>query len=456
MGKIESNQIAWGALLSILVVIAPISASFHTQKAYAATATGVMVPLYTYPTSSTWDSVAKTKTNYPSVPIIAIVNPSNGPGGSKDSNYAAGIQKLQSAGVTVLGYVYTGYGSRSSTTIKADISAWNSWYKVNGIFFDEMSNTGGKETYYKSLSDYAKSLSSAYTVGNPGADTASSYIGTMDNIIIYENSGLPSLSSLGGWHSNYDKKNFSIIPYAVGSLDRTYVSSASSKVGYIYITNDNLPNPWDSVPSYLSDLASAVNTANGATSSSSSPPPSASTTTSYTVTVKSADLAGSGFNGMWTTISKGGIVIKTGYTPLSFSATSGASYQVTVSNYGNYVFDHWNGGSTSATRTISVTTEATLIAYYGTGSKQVNLTVRSAQLSGTVYSGMWTTVSQGSTTVKTGFTSLSYTAQTGSSYQVTVADYANYLFDHWENGSTSRTRTVTPSSDTVITAYYKS
>src|SRR6185436_618769 len=113
---------------------------------------------------------------------------------------------------------------------------------------------------------------------------------------------------------------------------------------------------WDSVPSYFGDLTSAVNAANG--SPSISHPPTPTTTTSYTVTVKSTDLGGSGFNGMWTTISKGGSVIKTGFTPLSFSATSGTSYQVTVSNYGNYVFDHWNGGSTSATRTISVATEA--------------------------------------------------------------------------------------------------
>jgi len=449
MRNIGSHQIILGAILSVLVVIAPISAGFHTQAAYAATATGVMVPLYTYPTSSTWDTVAKAKSSYPSVPIIAIINPSNGPGASKDSNYAAGIQKLQSAGVTVLGYVFTSYGSRSSSTIKADISTYNNWYKVNGIFFDEMSNVGGKETYYKSLSDYAKSLSSSYTVGNPGADTASSYVGTMDNIIIYENAGLPSISSLGGWHSNYDKKNFSIIPYAVGSLDKTYVSKAASEVGYMYITNDNLPNPWDSVPSYFNDLTSAVNAANG------SPTSSPSTTTTYTVTVKSADLSGSAFNGMWTTISKGGSVIKTGYTPLSFSAVSGSSYTVSVSNYANYVFDHWESGSTSSSRIVSVSKDTTLTAYYSTGPKQVNITVRSAHLSGTVYTGMWTTVAQGSTVLKTGFTSLSYTAQTGTSYQITIADYANYVFDHWENGSTSRTRTVTPSSDTMITAYYK-
>jgi hypothetical protein len=36
-----------------------------------------------------------------------------------------------------------------------------------------------------------------------------------------------------------------------------------------------------------------------------------------------------------------------------------------------------------------------------------------------------------------------------------MADYKNYIFDHWEDGSKSRTRTVTPGSDLIVTAYYK-
>ena len=40
-----------------------------------------------------------------------------------------------------------------------------------------------------------------FTVGNPGADTRSTYIGTVDNIIIYERQGLPLGDSLIGWQS---------------------------------------------------------------------------------------------------------------------------------------------------------------------------------------------------------------------------------------------------------------
>ena len=342
-------------LLSSLIALT----AFSSPPTFAVGSTGVIVPLYTYPTSGTWDTMVKVKTSYPFVPTVVIINPSSGPGSAKDSNYSDGIKKLQDAGISVLGYVYTSYSSRAASAVKADIDKYKSYYpSINGIFFDEMANWQGKETYYKSLTSYVKSKGYSITVGNPGADTISSYVGTVDNIVIYEREGTPSLSYLKGWHLNHDKKNFSMLPHKVGTLDKTYVKSATPYVGYMFITSDALPNPWDSLPSYYSTLSSTINSANGASAS----------TTSYTVSVRSADLSGTLFDGMWTTIKNSdGAVLKTGYTPLSFAAKSGTTYQVTVSNYANYVFDHWNNGSTSNARTITVSNDTTLKAYYRTG-----------------------------------------------------------------------------------------
>jgi hypothetical protein len=344
-------------LLSSLVALT----AFSSAPAFAAAATGVIVPLYTYPTSSTWHTMIKVKTSYPSVPTVVIINPSNGPGNAKDSNYSDGIKKLQSAGISVLGYVYTSYSSRVASAVKADIDRYKTYYpSINGVFFDEMANWQGKENYYKSLTDYVKSKGYSMTVGNPGADTISSYVGTVDNIVIYEREGTPSLSYLKGWHLNHDKKNFSMLPHKVSTLDKTYVKNAMPYVGYMFITSDSLPNPWDSLPSYYSTLSSTINSANGASAPA----------TTYTVNVRSADLTGASFSGMWTTIKNSdGAVLKTGYTPLSFTAKSGTTYQVTVSNYANFVFDHWNNGSVSSTRKITVSNDTTLKAYYSTGIK---------------------------------------------------------------------------------------
>ncbi|HJT10620.1 MAG TPA: spherulation-specific family 4 protein, partial [Candidatus Nitrosotalea sp.] len=172
--------------------------------------TGVIIPLYTYP-GTTWTDVIAAKTAHPSVPIAAIINPSSGPGSGIDSNYVSGIQQLQSAGVTVLGYVYTSYAGRSISAVESDISAYHNWYHANGIMFDEMSNANGDESYYSTISNYAKSLGMTMTVGNPGTSTPSSYVGTVDVLSIYEGSGMPSGSTLQAstFNGAYPKSDFS-------------------------------------------------------------------------------------------------------------------------------------------------------------------------------------------------------------------------------------------------------
>jgi hypothetical protein len=86
----------------------------------------------------------------------------------------------------------------------------------------------------------------------------SSYVGTVDTILIYESSGLPTLTSLGGWHAQYDKQNFGIIPYGIPSLDAAFVASARLDVGFVYLTDGTLPNPWDSLSPYFDGLLAAL------------------------------------------------------------------------------------------------------------------------------------------------------------------------------------------------------
>src|SRR5438093_12400260 len=146
--KKSSGKFVW--ILSILMIIS-VPLLSYSHYALAATTTGVIVPLYTYP-DSTWDTVAQAKIAHPSVPVVAIINPDNGPGSSRDSNYVSGIQKLHSAGVVVLGYDATGYGSNSLSSVKSVMNTWKSLYNIDGIFFDEMANWSGLESYYSNLS----------------------------------------------------------------------------------------------------------------------------------------------------------------------------------------------------------------------------------------------------------------------------------------------------------------
>ena len=132
-----------GTALSILLLssLVTLAGSGGASVSALNNTTGVIVPLYTYPTSSTWNTMVKVKTDYPSVPTIVIINPASGPGSSKDSNYSDGIKKLQAAGISVLGYVHTSYSSKTASAVKADIDKYRSYYpSIDGIFFDEMAN----------------------------------------------------------------------------------------------------------------------------------------------------------------------------------------------------------------------------------------------------------------------------------------------------------------------------
>jgi hypothetical protein len=617
---IEKSSIQFVAGILALLLLIPLATTGGFAAAESTATAGIMVPLYSYP-GGTWDRVVETKNAHPGVPIAAIVNPASGPGSSKDSNYASGISSLKSAGVIVLGYVSTSYTSRSLDAVKGDIDRWHSWYPdLDGIFFDEQTNWAGKESYYKQASDYADSKGLTFTVGNPGANSLPSYLDTVDVVLVYESPGLPNLDNYKSW-SSYSNDKLGMIPFSVSSLPTSWVENAAGTIGWIYVTDDSLPNPWDSLPSYFDNLASLLDNGstpnpehtlsvksvdqdgnaitgmwievkqNGATVKTGFTPLTASleesttytvsasnyqqimfdhwsddsksstisvnlsgdssltahydngvtttplsvslqtdktnvlvgssiafsaniqggtapytwsvqfgdgTTSSYTPTaaiskmyntagtfsavatakdaagnvasslpvivtttsktntllVKTVDSAGSSITGYYATLSQNEVEVQTAFSPASFTLNSGETYQVEVSDYGSNVFDHWEDGSKIRTRSIAAGQSAVTAYYSSATPKETSLSVKSVDIDGKSISGLWTVITKDGTTVKTGFTPLTYTAQPGSTYEVTVANYKTYAFDHWEDGSKSSTRQVVASDDTTVTAYY--
>jgi hypothetical protein len=218
-----------------------------------------IVPLYTYPTDPSWDTVIAAKSAHPAVHVVAVVNPASGPGPAADAGYAAGVARLNAAGIKVLGYVATGYAVNNPQAVKADIDRWRAFYpgQIGGIFFDEQSNRAGDVPYYRDLSQYAKAQGMSFTVGNPGQDTAPEFVGALDTMLIYEAAGLPTVNQLGGWHASHAPSNFGVIPHTA-SFDAAFVHNARRYVEYVYVQNDTLPNPWDTVPAYFGDLLAAL------------------------------------------------------------------------------------------------------------------------------------------------------------------------------------------------------
>jgi glucose/arabinose dehydrogenase len=216
----------------------------------------------------------------------------------------------------------------------------------------------------------------------------------------------------------------------------------------------------------------------------------------HTITVRSADIAGNPLAGQYLTVeSPKGTVLKSGYTPLNFTGYQGTKYSVIIRDYSNSTFDHWDGGSTNRERQIELDNDMLLTAYYrviygnnsnnGTAPAPVpvsppasplslspssapavrmsNLTISSVDLAGNARTGHRVTIEslENSTTVQAGNTTLTYAVIAGKPYRVTPQDAGDMVFDHWENGSTDRARTIilnasnNNDSTTTITAYYK-
>jgi hypothetical protein len=220
---------------------------------------GTIVPLYTDPSDPTWATIVNAKAAHPSVRVLAVVNPDSGPGAAKNAAYVEGTMTLAKAGVEPFGYVATSYAMKPSDAVKAEIDAYVAWYPaVQGIFFDEMSDVMGQEAYYASLSQYVKSKGLGWTVGNPGTDVPESFAATVDTLVVFENAGYPSIGELTSWHDGYPSSRFGLLSYQVASFDLPIATEVRSHVGFMYVTNDDLPNPWDSLPPYFDALLGAL------------------------------------------------------------------------------------------------------------------------------------------------------------------------------------------------------
>ena len=361
----KNSRILLVSSMIMMLVLVPILQAIPAALATSAS-TGIVIPLYSYPydgSTFVWNSVNTTKNDHPDVPLFVIINPNSGPcdllAGCPDPNYKKGIANLTKSGVVVLGYLDTLNGLRLQSLVEDDIQDYSDWYKqygLKGVFFDQMNNADGGESYYQDLTNYAKGAAGlTYTFGNPGTDTQTSYVetGTADVLDIFENGALPTISGLQAatfaTTEAFNKQSFSFLSYAQSSLpSEQLIGNFSNFVGYMYLTADSGSNPWDTIASYLSTLASYLDR------------PTA------IITINSVGPSGP-ITGYFIGVTQNGTQIPSGgYTPLAYNGTTGVVYHFIPNDFGFCQFDKWQDtGSTNPDRAILVnSTSATFTAVY--------------------------------------------------------------------------------------------
>ncbi|MBK7978317.1 MAG: spherulation-specific family 4 protein [Deltaproteobacteria bacterium] len=227
----------------------------------------ILLPLYSYPSwyapsTYLWDDVAAAASQ---VPITAIVNPDNGPGGAPpNSDYDVGLTLLRDSGVTLVGYVYTSYGARDLAAVKADVDLYAGSWAVNGIFVDEVSSGAADLTYYQPLYDYIRAKPGLdRVVVNPGTHVDEGYVSApaSDVAVIFENGSGWSSYAPDPYVASYSDERFAALGYGITDVPtmQHFVDLAVQRnVGYVFVTDDTLPNPWDSLPPYWTDEVSYI------------------------------------------------------------------------------------------------------------------------------------------------------------------------------------------------------
>ncbi|KAI0199855.1 Spherulation-specific family 4 [Astrocystis sublimbata] len=172
----------------------------------AVSATGVLLPLYTYPgdNAAAWNPVLEAITVTPDVPWLAVINPSNGPGptglpGNDDMNYIHGVTQLNAQPNTLtLGYVRTDHGASPLAAVQRNITTWASWANytandidigVDGIFFDETSPDPADVKYLESAVSFARTAfgtKQVVAVCNFGTAAPPDYYRICDVVVSFE------------------------------------------------------------------------------------------------------------------------------------------------------------------------------------------------------------------------------------------------------------------------------
>ncbi len=237
--------------------------------AVAADAQRQLVPAYFYPDldepGSRWSQMCDGQDA--SQGSVVIFNPANGPGPQFNADYARVLQHCRTSGQRVIGYVHTTYGQRGLNKVKADVDAYYARYAdVDGIFIDEMSNDPLTRRYYKNLYAHikAKSTGRRFVVGNPGAAAATGWqLGTpvADNVVVFEGS-LDSYQewSPPAWTTTADPSRISHLVHGAVASDGLSSACAAARernAGLAYVTDDLMPNPWDTLPTYWQEQPSA-------------------------------------------------------------------------------------------------------------------------------------------------------------------------------------------------------
>ena len=255
LGRRRQGRGAGAARVCAARLGAAVCVGAAASVAWAGPPLELIVPAYFYPGADNggWNELAATASR---VPTTVIVNPDSGPGSAADPIYAGAIALVRAAGGRVIAYVHTSYGARPLSDVIGDVNTYLAFYQVDGFFVDEMASDGATANvlYYRSIYDYIKGLSAAYTViDNPGTSIPQIYasLPVADRFVVFEDSARHYANyQPEAWQAGYPAGEFIHIVYncTAAKLPAVLDYAVTHGAGGAYVTSLTMPNPYGSLP----------------------------------------------------------------------------------------------------------------------------------------------------------------------------------------------------------------
>jgi hypothetical protein len=345
-------------------------------------------------------------------------------GGSTNANPSGNNEAVYYAPVSE-----SGVGSWTSTT-SYPINVWSESCNAFGGYIYCVNGGGNSLVYYASLS--------------------STGVGTWTSTTGYPSNAQMLGCAISGSNSYI---------YCVGGVTLPYGQSVNS-VYYASVSSSGVGS-WSSGANYPADTGSPDCATSGGYLYCAYYPTSAysaiSSSASSSLTVESQNTSGTTISGYYTILYQGGNVVATSFTPATFALNDGQSYVVQVGNYSNCQFNHWaDTGSTSSSRTISISADTQITAVYSCGTTTTSsVTISSVDQNGNAIDGYYVALLQGGNVLASGYTTMTFSVTSGQTYDVQADSYGSCLFSHWSDGVVNDPRSFTATSASAsFTAVY--
>jgi hypothetical protein len=209
----------------------------------------LMIPAYFYP-GVYWDRLIQDG----KAGDIVIANPSNGPGTSKDPLFTSVFQQANNKNIKVAGYIITRYGTLDIAIVKNEIDQYFNLYGITNLFFDEVSAETSEIPYYRDLYQYVKQRG-GLVILNPGAIPDELYMSISDIVMVVETTNSNYIrKSFPTWIAKYPASRFAHLIFSTPEEASAQAIGLAKRwnAGYVYVTNDDVPNPFDTLPPYWS------------------------------------------------------------------------------------------------------------------------------------------------------------------------------------------------------------